>query len=729
MSTQASPEPIDADGAERGRGFWREHRRSLLLIALAGAVVGAFYLGIYVVHRYPMPIGWDTPRYLGQTSFVAERGLGGVPDQLPPPNRTLDSRAAGFPVVTLLLSALLRTPIVRMAPAVPIVAGAAAALAAGALVTFALRRPPWQGAVVALVVGFSPMLVRLMAPETYADNLLAAALGLAGLVALVGVLRGEGGWTAAIVLFGLTGLAHPTIALLLFAILGLIGLAYLPASIRRWRTRASSIWTTPTVRIAVVGIAAAVLAAIGVVVVLGAGLDGPFLTRGELVKKLTEDVPLYLFPVTAPLAALGLWSLFETARRRRAPSEAGDGVRHTDGPAPAPMEPVVGEAGGARFLLWLSLAWGLVAVVGVGLFFLGRLSPAHRFLAFLLPVPVLVALGIMWIGAWFGRRSASGPGIGRAVVGLGVAGAVVLGAWGYYVTIPGNRGVEWLEIHKVEDAGTALAYLDAAGVPKDGPVVYVIDDRGQNPLSYVPEMAYILRSTLPPTRIEHAYFYVGEPDRFLDGKATYRKIPHTYNLNMRRFWPTIRDLLPEQPTALLVEAYNPAFGEVAAEHPDWVVGPGVIALGGGVPVGTIGPPAVPTGVASVARTILAVVGGALVIAATGLGWAVVLLPRRRRPFEVLALSPAMGLGALMLAGVVVDSVGIRLVGLGGVGALLLAAVPGWIVAVRRHPAQATVEPSLVPGGPMASMAVAPEAEAVVDDPVGTGETGAGGSQR
>ena len=411
------------------------------------------------------------------------------------------------------------------------------------------------------------------------------------------------------------------------------------------------------------GVAGAALAAIGVVVVLGAGLDGPFLTRGELVKKLTEDVPLYLFPVTAPLAVLGLWSLFQTARGRRVSSEAGDGDGHLDEDAGPLREPVAGEEGGARFLLRLSLAWGLVAVAGIGLFFLGRLSPAHRFLAFLLPVPILVALAILWIGGWSGRRS-SGPGLGRAAVGLGVAGAVVLGARGYYVAIPEDRGVEWLEIHKVQDAGTALAYLDAAGVPEDAPVVYLIDDRGQNPLSYVPEMAYILRSTLPPTRIEHAYFYVGEPDRYLDGKATYRKIPHTYNLNMRRFWPTIRDLLPEHPTALLVEAYNPAYGEVAAQHPDWVVGPGVIVLGGGVPAGSVGPPAIPTGVASVARTILAVVGGALVIAATGLGWAVVLLPRRRRAFEVLALSPSLGVGAMMLAGVAVDSVGVRLVGWG-----------------------------------------------------------------
>ena len=293
---------------------------------------------------------------------------------------------------------------------------------------------------------------------------------------------------------------------------------------------------------------------------------------------------------------------------------------------------------------------------------------------------------------------------------------------GRATAIPRDRGVEWLEIHKVQDAGTALAYLEAAGVPEDAPVVYVIDDRGQNPLSYVPEMAYILRLTLPPTRIEHAYFYVGEPDRYLNGKATYRKIPHTYNLNMRRFWPTIRDLLPEQPTALLVEAYNPAYGEVAADHPEWVVGPGVIALGGGVPPGTaartVGPPSIATGVASVVRTILAVVGGALAIGATGLGWAVGPLPRRRRPFEVVALSPAMGLGAMMLAGVVVDSVGVRLVGWGAF-ALVLAAVPGWILAVRRRRPQATVEPFVA----------TPAADVVVDDPVGSGETGAGAPHR
>ena len=88
-----------------------------------------------------------------------------------------------------------------------------------------------------------------------------------------------------------------------------------------------------------------------------------------------------------------------------------------------------------------------------------------------------------------------------------------------------------------------------------------------------------------------------------------------------------------------------------------------------------------------------------------------------RPFEAAALSPAMGLGAMMLAGVVVDSIGIRLVGWGGVLALAIAAVPGWILAVRRRPDQATV--AAVP------LVEATAAAADVDEAVGAGDTEAG----
>jgi hypothetical protein len=77
------------------------------------------------------------------------------------------------------------------------------------------------------------------------------------------------------------------------------------------------------------------------------------------------------------------------------------------------------------------------------------------------------------------------------------------------------------------------------------------------------------------------------------------------------------------------------------------------------------------------------VGTLVVLTLIGLGWAVALLPRGVRSFEALALSPAFGIGFLILGGVVVDAVGIRLKGTGGIFAVLVVILAGFGLAVRR----------------------------------------------
>ena len=79
------------------------HLRAALPVLAAALVLGIFYLGIYVVRHYSLPIGWDTPRYLFHANFAAARGLGGIPGSLPPPSKTLQARP-GFAIVVLPLS-------------------------------------------------------------------------------------------------------------------------------------------------------------------------------------------------------------------------------------------------------------------------------------------------------------------------------------------------------------------------------------------------------------------------------------------------------------------------------------------------------------------------------------------------------------------------------------------------------------------------------------------------
>ncbi len=643
-----------------------------------GLVVAGFFFGLYLAKEDPMPMGWDTPRYLGQTAFVAERGLAGVPDQLPPPVKTLDSRAAGFPVIALTLSGLFGTNTFTMAVVMPIAAAMAVALAAGAFVSFSLHRSPWEMGLVALVVGLSPAIIRLMAPETYTDNLFALAVFTAALVPLLAALREERGLAASILLLAAGGLAHPSFLAIFLAILLLVALAYMPRSWTAWRTRDTSLLSTPSVRLGMVAAAAAGVTGAALSGLLSATPDAPKLTRGELSKKLREDLPLYVFPLTLPLAALGLGSLAARARGRG--DRAGRNGR---------------ERFAAGFLVRLSLAWALVVGIGVLLFALGRLSPAHRFLAFLLPLPVLVGLGLLAaarrVGA-SGRHRAAG-----VVLAAGLAGLTAIGFWAYYLNIPHQRGIEWLETPKVQEAATAAEYLQEAGIPPEEPVVFVVDDLGANPLSYVPEMAYILRSGLPAERIEHAYFYVGDPERYLMGEPTYRPRPRTYNTNVDRFWPAVRRLLPQQPVALLLSSFNLAYGEYVGAHPERIAGPNLAVLSGPLPSEPITPPVIPNGPRSWIRGSAILGATAVVLTAIGLAWGLALLPRRLRPFETLGLAPALGIGFLILGGVAMDALGVRLGGTGGgatVGAVAVTgAIAAWVRLRRAGRQGLDVEPA------------------------------------
>jgi hypothetical protein len=269
---------------------------------------------------------------------------------------------------------------------------------------------------------------------------------------------------------------------------------------------------------------------------------------------------------------------------------------------------------------------------------------------------------------------------------VGVAAFAFLGYRDLYVNLPSQRGIEFLDVGKVRDAAAAEAYLDRARVAQDAPVVFVVDDSGPNPLSFVPEMAYMIRSVLPADRILHAYVYVGDPENYLAGRPTYRPIPRSYNANARRFWPAVQRLLPRRPVALLLASYNQAYRGFVARHPGSLVAPNVAMLAGPRLPAPLGRPSLPTGPRGAIQGGLLGAGTIVVLALIGLGWAVAGLPRTLRPFEVLALSPSVGIAALTAGGIVVDALGFRLRGLPGALTPILVATAGVLVAwrVRRH---------------------------------------------
>src|SRR5438105_2099643 len=86
-------------------------------------------------------------------------------------------------------------------------------------------RWPLLGAV-AVVVGLSPWAIRLMAPETYTDNLVAGALLIGALTCTVTFVLTRRGWLPAVLLLGIAALAHtPSFEEVVLA-LGLVAVAF-----------------------------------------------------------------------------------------------------------------------------------------------------------------------------------------------------------------------------------------------------------------------------------------------------------------------------------------------------------------------------------------------------------------------------------------------------------------------------------------------------------------------
>jgi hypothetical protein len=651
---------------ETPANHWREHVPGLLTVCGVAGLVALFFLGLYAARHYGMPIGWDTPRYLDQTVFIAHRGLDGVPDVLPPPAKTLPSRAA-FPLLLLSISSLLRTSTFTVAATIPPAAAVAVALAGGGLASWALRRDRGDLAVVAIVVGLSPQLIRMMAPETYTDNMLALAMVTAALVPLLSAMRDGRGYAAAVALLAVAGIAHGPFFAFMLGVLGLTALAFAPSSIRQWRSGEAGLFSTAAGRLVAIVAGAAAGAAAAIVGFLHAAPDTPVQTRSELTRKFREDVPTYWYPLTIPLAAVGV---YDVARGSGASAEDTEGRTRF----------------AARFLLTVAAAWTLLTLLGVAAYLAGKAIAAHRFLGFYLPLPILAGLGLLALGRLVAGRWRS-RSAGAVVVAAGLLVVTVIGWHDLYRTMARTRGVEWMTTPGVQQAATAQAYLRAVGVSDSAPAVVVVDDHGLNPRSTVPEWGYMMRSVLSPERTEHTYLYVGSPDNYLAAKPTYRTDPPSYNQNENEFWPAVRRVLPQHPTALLLKWFNPAYEQVAAAHPDWVVGPNVIALGGPVSSVTVAQPSVPGGPQTIALGFLYGTATLLILALAGLGWAIALLPPGTRSFEVLALSPAFGIAAIILAGVLVDAVGLRLGGAGGAVVILVAVLGGTIaggVRLRRR---------------------------------------------
>ncbi len=643
---EAPPAPPPAARRPAGADSWLASAAAVAVLAL---VVMGFFLWIFPAKGYRVPMGWDQSEYLWRTRYAQVVGLTHI-DQAPGSARSAKSGRPAYPVIGATLSSLSGTSPFRVAVVLPSVMAAVIGLAAAAFVAGLLRRPPWQLAVAALAVSLSPVVIRLMQPEGYMDNMFAAAVFLAAAIPLALALEDRAALLPAILLLGAGATIHWAFFGFMGAVLLLTGAAYAPASWTSWRSGRTRLLDTPTARIGEGLVGGAVIGTGMIFAVLGNGLPKARVDVSEFTKKLRSDLPKYRFPFTLPLAAVGGAALIADSRDR----------------AEQPRR--------SRFLLAFLLAWCAVVAAGyVAKVFLHLAVPAHRFLAFALAIPVLGVIGILWGARLLAK-------VNRILAAALVVAAVVLmanvahGEW--------FAAKSWIDPAKVRDAATTAAYLEAAHVPPGRPVVFIVQTRDWSAAAL---FGHMIRATIPPDRIRDVYVYVGSA-------ASYRSHRPDASRISARYFQRVEPVYARHPVAVILSAFNQTYYQQwAGPHPDLVIRDRVAVVVGPRPPADIpssGPPIGPPLNALSLPYLGALAAGVFaVLLLIGLGWTFVLLRRWLRPQELLAVAPAVGVAALVLGGIVIDRVGVRLVGVGGALAPVAIAGAGYAAAwlsVRRR---------------------------------------------
>jgi hypothetical protein len=616
------------------------------VVSIVGLAILAFFLSIYAVKGSRVPMGWDTSEYVWRTALARSIGVADLDGALPRPAQGQSGRP-GFVVVAAALASTEGVSPFRIAAVLPAVAAAAVGLAAGAFMSATLRRPWWESVVVALVVGTSASVVRLAGPETYQDNLLGAAVFMAAAIPVVGAVDHRAGLVPAITLLASGGVIHWMFFLYMAGVLGVVGMAYLPASVDSWRRGEQSLLDTPAARMAEVIVGAGAIAAGLLYGVLSAATRSSFLSVEEFMKKFRRDLPKYQFTITLPVAAFGAaWLAWGAAMKERV-------------------------ARRPRLVLALLLAWCGIGLAGsVALVAFQLQVPAHRFVAFAMALPVLAAVGLVALGRLAWRWA---PPLGIAVVSAGLLGGSLLSheQW--------SRTRAWMDPAKIDNAAAAAGYLDFAEVDDDRPIVVIV---GRADRSYIGLMGQMVRAAMPAERIDDVYVYYGDPELYLQRRPTdVPRMPGTPDLS-QVYFGYLQHTYDQNPVAVVLSEFGPeGFEEWARTHPESLVAEGVAVVRGPIAPApaslSASSPVTPYGTA---RLALLGVGALVLLGSVGLGWSVVLLGRTLRPAELVAVAPAVGIAMLVVVGVFLDRLGLRLTGAGGISAPVLSAATAWVIA-------------------------------------------------
>ena len=468
------------------RAAWR--RSDVALVGWLAAALFVVFLFPFALTGYPVPVGPDVPVYLWWARVGAAEGL------------PLIGSRPGTPALIPTLARLIGVGSVTSVAGIQYALGPAIGLAGAALIRGRDRAPR----VAWVLAGFLTGVWAVHLGAGYLANLAFVACFLAAAAALARRTR-RGAGAAALLLAG-GGLAHPQF----FVVGGGILLVTAAWSVWLDRDDGGLGWRTDAGRtVAALGGGALVVGGGLLTMLIGTGaLAGDtskdaFLRRvGELdflrrtyLDRFFRNPGRYAPWASVPLAALGAW-------------------RGLGGAADTDAVLRSGRRGGfvRRFLI----AWVALTVVAVPFAVATRWFPPDRMLTFAFCVPMLAALGLVWLGRRIPRRAAA------IAVGLAL---VVAFAWPALASWADQRG--FLGPQELEDA-TAAGRI-AATLPEGTILVFVVDDPAGTGAFSASHALNVARATVPPDRAADVRIYVGSPTKVLDGEPTVRE-DHLFTL-------------------------------------------------------------------------------------------------------------------------------------------------------------------------------------------------------
>ncbi|HEX5936905.1 MAG TPA: hypothetical protein VFZ75_04320 [Actinomycetota bacterium] len=641
-------ETREAERADRGASATRSGSAIWLIACIL--IPSGLFLGRYWLDGTDVaPAGSDTPQHVWRSRVVADLGLEALPE-FEGTAQALNTNAdrPGLPLALAVLTSVTGTDVADLAYVLPAVAAAAIALAAAATAGTIAGVPWWGVGLAGVGVGASVQVA--FAANGYLDQLLAGSLLLAAAAAALRAAGGGRGVVLGALLLLTSWLVHWEFALLFTALLFVLALGCLPASIRD-RRAGRPIAETPSARVGAAALGGAAIGAAGLLWGTPGGPRAPIgLTRGAVERHLARQLPAYRWPATVVTALAGAAWLIGDRRDASRPRAA-----------------------------WLLVPWALLPAGAALVYAAGRTVPVQRSLSFALAIPLLGALGLVGALGWLRDRTRPVWAVVGAVVVVVVLVASVSIAWDAWRTRE-----PWSEDRQLARFQALGAYLTAAGRP-----AIVVVDGAPGPEGADPHFGTVpvlrrLRALLPAGQALRTTVYLGDPDRLLADAPTSRPEVPGFDPIAGETWRSARQLLGADPTIVILRSQFGRVDDELREHPTWRSNGGVAVVDGPDPtsLGRSEPPARPA-----RASLLGWWAASLaLLTISGAGWSLRLADGAVA--QRLALAPATGLAVLVPVCLVAEHLGVRVGGPAGIAVVLGVTFLGAVAAATRGPERA-----------------------------------------